>query len=183
MTAVKPTKKNPLLVKFAVLVRDISGWKEYNPANATSDTNIMIGRENFPQNDFKTDYVVIDQLGDSVRDSSGEKFNGATEIMSYDAVFKTTVTIDFMGDNAHERANRLWGLLRSQNAFDKKYALGIGVYQVSSIADIKQLTGQQYGNRVQMSVVVQDCRKVDIETLRIDTPQFKILTEDKEITL
>lgn len=167
------TPANPLLKKVAILIRDVLPMPE---------ANIFIGRLNFPQNDFITDYIVVDQLGNSDRDSSNEKFNGTTEVMSYNASFKTEVTVEFYGNGAYTNAHKLTGVLRSQNAFEKKRALEITVYQVSSVTDVKQLTGQQYGNRLQATMIVQENQKVNVDTLRIDTAQFTILTEDKEIT-
>lgn len=182
MTLTKTTKINPLLKKMAILIRDVMTWKEYDPATVNTGVSVMIGRENFPQDNFKYDLVVLDQLGDSGRASGDEYFDGVDEVMSYTDRYKTTITIECLGDNAHDNANRLAGMLRSQAAFDKKMALGFTVYRVSSIADIKHLTGQQYGNRVQMSVIAEDSRTVDVETLRIDTAELTILTEDREIT-
>lgn len=167
------TTANPLLKKVGQLIRDVMGIPE---------NLIRIGRQNFPQNDYTTSYIVIDQLGNSDLDATNEKFNGDTEVMSYNSSFKTEVTVDFYGDNAYTNARRMTGIFRSQAAFEKKRALGITVYNVSSITDVKQLTGQQYGNRLQLTMIVQENQKVDVATLRIDTAQFKILTEDKEIT-
>ena len=173
MTLTKTTKANPLLIKMAILIRDLLAWQE---------SKIRIGRENFEQVNFNDDMIIVDQLGDSSRASGDENFDGVTEVMSYTDKYKTTVTIDCLGDGAYDNANRLAGLLKSQAAFDKKMTLGFTVYRVSSIADIKRLTGQQYGNRVQMSVIAEDDRTVDVATLRIDTAQLTILTEDREIT-
>lgn len=166
---------NPLVKKFALLVRDLM---------AKPESEILIGRLNANQEDFETSYIAIDQLGASVRIAGSDQYDGSedVEVMSYDSLWRTELTVEFYGVDAYTNADWLAGLLRSQDAFDKKYALGIGVFQVSSIADIKQLTGQQYGNRLQMSVTVQDSRRVDVDTLRIDTVQFTVLTEDGEIT-
>lgn len=164
---------NPLLIKLAKLIRDITGKPE---------SEIKIGRENLDQTDFATGYITVDSLAGSNILSSGEKFDEDNEQMSYDNIFKTEALIECYGDTAHATANRLVGLLRSQDAADKKYTLGITVYRVSSVQDIKQLTGQKYGNRLQLSVMVEDSRRVDIATKRIETVPFKILTEDGEIT-
>jgi hypothetical protein len=167
---------NPLLKKIAALICDVMGIDE-------SSGLVLIGRRNFEQKDAKTGYIVVDQLGTSERESGSEQYDGDAEVMTYSAIYKTSVTIEFYGDAAHDNARELAGRLRSQAAFEKKYALGIGVNQVSSISDVAQLTGQQYGNRLQMTVVAHDCRTVDVETKRIDVAQFRILTEDEEITI
>lgn len=164
---------NPLCAKVGLLVRDLM---------AIDEKFVLMGRENRPQDDFVTGFIAIDQLGASLPQCATESFDADEEVMTYSTLMKSTVTIEFYGDDAYHNANRLTGLLRSQAAYDKKVALGINVFNVSSLTDLKQLTGAQYGNRLQMSLVVQDGREVKVGTLRIDTPQLRIITEDEEIT-
>jgi len=168
------TPPNPLLQKVAILIRDLM---QYN-----NEDLIKIGRQNMPQNDFKTSYIVVDQLGDRIRESSSEKFDGVNEVMTYGAVYKTEIAVEFYGDDAYSNANRLIGLLRSQASFERKQSLGIGTYQPRALTDLKQLTGQQYGNRLQTSFIVQDNGAVDVNTLRIDTAQYRFLSETEDIS-
>lgn len=168
------TPANPLCIKVAILIRDLMKKPE---------TEILIGRQDILQKDFKTGYIVVDTLGASTREAGNEKFDGVTEVMTFNDVFKTEITVEFFGWTAYANAEKLTGLLRSQAAIDKKHDLGINLYRVSQLTDVKQLTGQQYGNRLQMTMIAEDNRTVSVETLRIDVAQFRILTEEKEIIL
>lgn len=168
------TPANPLCIKLAILIRDLMKLNE---------GIVLIGRQDILQKDFKTGYIVVDQLGASMRTASGEKYNGTTEVMTFGDSFKAEMTVEFFGFTAYDNAKKLTGILRSQAALDLKHDLGFDVNRVSSVQDVKQLTGQQNGNRLQMTMMAEDNQTVDVETLRIDVAQFKILTEEKEITL
>lgn len=172
MTQITPA--NPLCIKVAKLVRDLMQLPE---------GIVLIGRQDILQKDFKTGYIVIDQLGAATRTASDEKFDGNTEVMTFADLFRAEITVEFFGFTAYDNARKLTGILRSQAALDLKHDLGFDLKRVSSVQDVKQLTGQQNGNRLQMTMIAEDTQTVDVETLRIDIAQFKILTEEKEITL
>lgn len=137
---------------------------------------VVHGRINITQDNFKTDYVVVDDVAPSERVSGGMTFDGDTEVQNIANVYMTTFTIDFYGDNAYDNGNNFVLLARSQKAYELKRDLGIGIYQVSSIQDLKKLTGQQYGNRFQITLKVEDSRAVDVDTLRIDEAQIETIT-------
>lgn len=156
----------PLEVKIRILIRDLLGL---------SESQILSGRSDSFQDDYNIDYVVVDDLVASQRVTSGYKYDGENEIETIASNYITTFTIDFYGDNAYNNCNRFALLTRSQQAYELKKTLGITFYQVSTIQDLKKLTGQQHGNRYQATFKVEDCRSVDVNTLRIDEGQFEFI--------
>lgn len=157
------------LVKVATLIRDLLSYDEQL---------IRIGRQNFVQEDFETDYIVVDALGQSVQQSSLETYNGTTEVLSLGGVWRGPVTLDFYGAGAYTRAGQVCLLLRSQAALELKRTLGITTYHPAGPTDLKQLTGQQYGERVQIEMMVEVSLDIDIDTKRIDTAQLELRTEE-----
>lgn len=140
------------------------------------EEQIKDGRTNAIQDDFNTDYIVVDALAPSERVAGNLSYNGTTERQTISNTYKTDYTVDFYGDNAYDNCNNFVLLARSQRAYELKRDLGIGIYQVSSIQDLKKLTGQQYGNRYQVTIKIEDCRSVDVDTLRIDEAQIEVTT-------
>lgn len=138
---------------------------------------VVKGRENKFQEDYKTDYVVVDDLAPSERISGSLDFDGDAEVQKISNNYITTFTIDFYGTSAYDKSNEFVLMARSQKAYELKKVLGIGIYQVSSIQDLKKLTGQQYGNRYQVTLKVEDSRAVEIDTLRIDEAQIETITD------
>lgn len=138
---------------------------------------VVRGRENNFQEDYETDYVVVDDLAPSERISGSLDFDGDAEVQTISNNYITTFTIDFYGTNAYDKSNEFVLMARSQKAYELKKVLGIGVYQVSSIQDLKKLTGQQYGNRYQVTLKVEDSRAVEVDTLRIDEAQIETITD------
>jgi type II secretory pathway component PulL len=55
--------------------------------------------------------------------------------------------------------------------------LGLGVYQASGLTDVKMLTGQQYGERQELTLNVRYATAADVDTLRIDTAELEIRHE------
>jgi len=160
---------NPTLQLVALLIRDLLTYNEQL---------IRIGRQNFVQEDFETDYIVIDALGQSAQQSSLETYDGTTEVLSLGAVWRGPVTLDFYGSGAYTRAGQVCLLLRSQAALELKRTLGITTYHPTGPTDLKQLTGQQYGERVQIEMMVEISLDTDIDTRRIDTAQIELRTEE-----
>lgn len=153
--------------KLKIFIRDLLSMPE---------AQIKSGRDNAVQSNFNTDFVVVDDLAPSERIAGSLGYDGVAEVQTISNVYRTTFTIDFYGDNAYDNCNRFVLLARSQSAYESKKVLGIGIYQVSSIQDLKKLTGQQYGNRYQVTINVEDCRSVDVDTLRIDEAQIETIT-------
>lgn len=159
---------NPL-VQTALFTRDLLSYDEQL---------IRLGRQNFERDDFEADYIVIDALGAAQRLGSLETYDGDAEEQSLGAVWRLPVTLDFFGDGAYSRALEFSNRARSQAAYDLKRTHGIEVNQASGITDVKALTGQQYGERVQIELSVQFSADTTIETLRIDEAQFEIRNEE-----
>jgi hypothetical protein len=48
---------------------------------------------------------------------------------------------------------------------------------VNQITDVKALTGQQYGNRVQVELVIQYSPSITLDVLRIDTAVVETMSD------
>jgi len=159
---------SPAVIAVAKFVRDLLDYDEQL---------IRVGRQNFERKQFESAYIVVDDLGDAQRIASGEEYDGTAESMNLTTVWRGPVTLDFYGEDAHTRALNVATRMRSQAAAELQQALGLAIFTPSSITDLKQLTGQQYGERVQMTLTVHLTNSADIDTLRIDTAQLEIRNE------
>ena len=159
--------KNHIL-QMALFVRDLLGYDEQL---------IRIGRQNFEQADFETAYIVVDALGQLTQIGSLETYDEDAEVLSIGAVWRGPVTLDFYADGAYTRASEFILRARSQAAYELKKTLGVNILHASGLTDVKALTGQQYGERIQVEMQVEISDQVDIDTLRIDTAQIEIQTE------
>jgi len=159
---------NPLMLAIGQFVRDLLTYDEQL---------IKFGRQNFEQADFEQNYIVIDALGLQQRVASLEDYDGEAEVLSLGGIWKGPVTLDFYGDGAYSRAIDFSLRVRSQAAFDLKKVLGVEIQQPKGPIDVKQLTGQQYGERQQLELMVSHSANVNIDTLRIDTAQLEIRNE------
>ena len=83
------------LTAVAKVIRDLLPYDEQL---------IRIGRQNFEQEDFETNYIVIDALGDALLTSSTETFDGTAEELSVGGVWRGPVTLDFYGSGTYNRA-------------------------------------------------------------------------------
>ena len=162
---------SPLLITVAKFVRDLLTYDEQL---------IRIGRQDFEREQFETNYIVVDALGQQARAASSETYDGDTEKLSLGAMHRGPVTLDFYGEGAYTRANDFGLLMRSQAALELKKTLGINIHQPSGLTDVKALTGQQYGERVQIEMVVELSTETEIDTLRIDIAQIQIQNENGE---
>lgn len=169
-----PPDDNNTLFKVGDLLRRV--------LNLPADTDkILIGRANIVNKDYMKQLYVIDEIPPAQVISSGEKFDGVAEKMKFITHFRHDVTIDVYGATAYADANRLFGLLRSQAAHDAKTALALTGFNVSSKTDLKELTGSQYINRIQLACVVHNTETVEIDTMRIDVAKLKIINEEGTI--
>ena len=157
------------LIRVAKFVRDLL---------AVDEQLVRIGRQNFERKQFEAGYIVVDGLGALLRSGSLETYDGDAEQISLGTVWKGPVTLDFYGEDAYTRANDFSLRICSQAARELRRTLGITIYQVSGITDVKALTGQQYGERMQVAVTIEISNQVVIDTLRIDTAQLEIRTEE-----
>lgn len=159
---------NETLKSVAKVVRDLLTYNEQL---------IKTGRQNFEREQFEIDYIVIDSLSPMLRVASNEEFDGVSEKLDIGDMYQGVVTLDFYGSNAYATAINLGLLMRSQAALELKRSNGINMYQMTGITDVKALTGQQYGERVQIEFNVEFNANVLIDTLRINTAQIEIRSE------
>ena len=159
---------NESLRLTALFVRDLLGYNEQL---------IRIGRQNYDIDDFTIGYIGVDSLGAAQRLASGEKYDGNTEQMSFQQQWQAPVTLSFYGANAWTTATRFALLIQSQRSFNLQQSLGLGVYQVSALTDVKILAGQQYGERQDLTMNVRYATTADIDTLRIETAEFELIND------
>ena len=157
-----------LLRSVAVFVRDLLSYDEQL---------IRIGRQNFERTNFETGYIIIDALAPSARVGSSEQYDGDAESQALSDHWRGTVTIDFYGSNAYTRATEFCARCRGQQAYEPRVSTGVDVHRPSGITDVAALTGQQYGELVQVECVVEHMTAVAVDTLRIDTAQTEIRNE------
>jgi len=160
---------NPILVAVAKLVRDLLGYNEQL---------IRIGRHGKSREDFEMAYIVIDTLAPAALVGNMETYDGAAEQLKLGSMWRGSVTLDFYGDSAYTRARDFSLLAKSQAAYDLKRTLGVNVYHASGPTDLKALTGQQYGERVQIEMVVEISADVTVDILRVDIAQTEIRNEE-----
>ena len=156
------------LKKVGSVVRDLLDYDEQL---------IKFGRQNFEQADFETDYIVIDDLGRATQTASLESYDGDAEVLSLGGIWRGPVTLDFYGSGTYNRAIQFSLLLRSQAAKELKQTYGVSIYHPTGPTDLKQLTGLQYGERLQIEMQVEISLESSVDTLRIDTAQLEIRTE------
>lgn len=140
-----------------------------------NENTIKIGRSNFERADFNTAYIAIDTLARFDRVSRLETYDSSQEVLSLGAVWSGIVTVDFFGNDAYNRAIAFELLSTSQAAYDLKRTLGITIMQSSGPTDVRQLTGQQYGEQIQLEMRIYISEDTQISTKRIDTPQTSII--------
>lgn len=157
---------DPALIQLARFVRDLLPHPE---------AQIKIGRQNFERVDFETDYIVVDSLAADIPLASSEDYDGTAEEMTYAELVSRPVTFDFYGFNAHANVRKFRLLARSQAALELQDTLGITVWHPGGATDVKSLTGQQYGERMQLECQVHYSPSLVVDILRIDTAQLRII--------
>lgn len=159
---------NEITQRVARVVRDLLVYNEQL---------IRIGRQDFTQADFETNYIVVDDVGQALQTASLETFDGDAEELSLGGIWRGPVTLDFYGSGTYNRAIQFSLLLRSQAARELKRTHGITIYHPTGPTDLKQLTGQQYGERLQIEMQVEISLDSSVDTLRIDTAQLEFRNE------
>ena len=159
----------PHLKAVARFVRDLLDYDEQL---------IKFDRRNVQASDFSTSYIVVNgSLPQSVL-ARGQHFDGDAEVMTYSASVSHSIVLEFYGDKAYVNAENFLMLSESQHSNELRRVHSLTIMAVSNIIDVGQLLGQSHGNRVHLSFNVQYAPTRDVQTLRIDTPQFQFL-EDK----
>lgn len=160
---------NETLKRVSLFVRDLLSYDEQL---------IRMGRQNFEQEEYETAYIVIDGLGQQAQTATLETYDGENEVMSLGGIWRGPVTLDFYATGAYNRAIDFILRARSQAALELKQALAITIYHATGPTDVKQLTGQQYGERIQIEMQVEISLDVDIDTLYIDQEQLEIHSQE-----
>lgn len=160
--------RQPHLIAVGRFVRDLLGYDEQL---------IKLDRQNVIASDFETSYIVVNGSLPQTVLARGQHFNGATEVMTYTAAVSHAVVLEFYGSNAYTNAQAFMMLSESQRANELRRKNALTIMAVSNITDVGQLLGQSHGNRVHLSFNVQYAPAHDVQTLRIDTPQFQFLED------
>lgn len=156
---------NPNLLNVGRYIRDLLTFPE---------GQILFGRINEELYDLTTDLIVIDSLASTVIGEEPD-YDGVNEVLSYRNRIRDQITIDIYGSNAYTYASKLRVLIKGEASYELQRTLGIGVYHVGNIQDLKFLGGTQYSNRINLEMGVQYLESVDVNTLRIDEAQFSTL--------
>lgn len=159
---------NTGLQKLAIVVRDLL---------EVDESIIMIGRENFRIDDFVSQQIVVEMLAPASRINKAETYDGDSESMEYSQRFVAPCTINFYGNTAFQDATNFSLLIQSQAGYELQRDNEISVYSIGQLADVKLLTGEQYSDRIEISLYVQFSVAVSVDTLRIDTVQYTILED------
>jgi len=159
---------DPVYVAVMLLIRDLLVHPE---------EFIKAGRQNFDRKQFEQPYIVVDSLAGDVPLSSSESFDGDAEEMTYSEYVSRPIVIDFYGYGASKRVRNFRLLARSQKSQDLQVGLGITLWHPTTATDVKALTGQQYGERMQLQCQVHYSPSVVVDILRIDTAQLRIIGE------
>lgn len=157
-----------VLIGLARFVRDLLPHPE---------AFVKFGRQNFERQHFEQPYIVVDSLAPDVPLCSSEQYDGDAEEMTYSERVSRLCTFDFYGNTAHALCKRFRLLARSQQSLELQEALGITVYHPQGATDVKALTGQQYGQRMQLECQVHYSPSLVVDILRIDTAQLRIIGE------
>lgn len=153
---------------LAIFVRDLLNYDEQL---------IRIGRENFKRADFSQPYIVVDNLGPQIRLSKFDDFDGVAEVQTLGIKWRSPCTLNFYGADAYDRASQFTLMMASQDALELQRAQSVTVYQVSSMTDVKVLTGQQYGENIELQLNIEYNQTIDLAVKRIDTAQVDIISE------
>ena len=159
---------NQALKQLAIFVRDLLTYDEQL---------IRIGRENYTRKDFSQPYIVVDGIGPQTRISRANYYDGDTETQSLGVRMNAPCTLNFYGPDAYDTAVQFTLMMASQTSLELQKTQGITVYRVSSLTDVKALTGQQYGENIELQLNVEYNQSIDLSVKRIDTAQIEILSE------
>lgn len=159
---------DPLYIALMRFTRDLLSHPE---------AFIKAGRQNFDREHFEQPYIVVDSLAGDTPISSNERYDGVLEQMQYSEYVSRPVTFDFYGPNAPMLSRRFRLLSRSQPSQDLQRDLGITIWHPTAATDVKALTGQQYGERMQLQCQVHYSPSLIVDILRIDIAQLRIIGE------
>lgn len=160
--------RQPHLIAVAKFVRDLLSHDEQL---------IKFDREDAPEADFNSGYIVVNGSGIAIKKGSGSKFDPVAEKITYNDYYSQSVTIEFYGDDAYINSRNFSILSESQAALELKKTLGLSISRVLNTLDVKQILGSVYGNRVHLTFSVSFFPSIEVATLRIDTAQFEFIED------
>ena len=158
----------PILIQLKRYVRDLL----VHPEQYVKD-----GRQNFNRQEFEQPYIVVDSLSGDIPLASSTKYDEDAEQMQYSELVSRAFTFDFYGPNAATLCSNFRLLSRSEASLDLQAALNITVFHPRAATNVKQLTGQQYGERMQLECQVHYSPSLIVDILRIDIAQLRIIGE------
>ena len=129
---------------------------------------IKRGESNKIKLNDKTNYIVVNSLSPALAQTKGQSFDDVEEVLVLATGYRMPVTIDFYGTDAYTNANKLQLMLKSDRARYLQTLHQLAVAAVSAVADVKQLTGQHYVNRYQLTLNLLYNESLALSTLRID---------------
>lgn len=135
---------------------------------------ILRGRINEDQANNELDYIAIDSINRATPTIVKESYDYDNEIITYAQRYSQVFTFDFYGRGAFDNASRFVLLINSyiSQRLQMKYNITVG--STSGITDIKQLTGQQYINRLQVELTAQYEKEISQELYRIESAEIEV---------
>lgn len=158
----------PILIQLQRYTRDLLGHPEQY---------IKAGRQNFDRQHFEQPYIVVDSLSGDVPLASSSQYDEVAEEMQYSELVSRAFTWDFYGPTAATLRTNFRLLARGENSLDLQQTLGVTVFHPGAATNVKSLTGQQYGERMQLECQVHYSPSVIVDILRIDIAQLRIIGE------
>jgi len=158
----------PILIQLQRYVRDLLVHPEQF---------IKAGRVNFNRQEFEQPYIVVDSLSPDVPLASSTKYDEVNEQMQYSELVSRAFTFDFYGPTAAILCRDFRIMARTEKSLDIQRDLNITVFHPGAATNVKQLTGQQYGERMQLECQVHYSPSLIVDILRIDTAQLRIIGE------
>jgi hypothetical protein len=158
----------PILIQLQRYVRDLLTHPEQY---------VKAGRQNFNRQEFEQPYIVVDSLSGDIPLASSNKYDEVNEQMQYSELVSRAFTFDFYGPTAATLCSNFRLLARGETSLELQQSLGITVYHPGAATNVKQLTGQQYGERMQLECQVHYSPSLIVDILRIDIAQLRIIGE------
>lgn len=158
----------PILIQLQRYTRDLLGHPEQY---------VKAGRQNFNRQEFELPYIVVDSLSGDVPLASSTNYDEVAEKMQYSELVSRAFTFDFYGPTAATLCTNFRLLARGENSLELQQSLGITVHHPGAATNVKSLTGQQYGERMQLECQVHYSPSVIVDILRIDIAQLRIIGE------
>ena len=164
-----PVSVNKGILGLYTFIRDL--------LNQPEGTVMILGRNNLRRDDFKELQIVVDSLSPAVLLGRGEQYDGDLEELTHSQRYQVPCTVDFYGDDAYTQAMQFALLLQSQAGYELQRDGFIRVFDISTVTDVKSLTGSQYSQRHQITVNVMYNESITLNVLRIDTLQSTLIVD------